>query len=283
MPSRPLVTSAPLGWSDVTVKQYSWDRCAFRVPAANEPRLGFHVGGPVQIRAQFGGESAATRWLGPGQVNFVPAGREVEWDIRGKLELVLIHISAGLLQAVASDVYSADLDQVAVSPQLANVDETANLLARQLLKEAEARNAGTQLFAASIAHALCLHLLRQYSSLGASQPISPSRLPSGRIGRVIEFIRANFAQDLSLDQLATIAGVSASQFGRVFTAETGHTPFGHLIKTRVEAACDLLEHTTLPVIEVALQCGFGQPGHFATTFRRIVGMTPSEYRMARRT
>ena len=237
----------------------------------------------MQVRAQFGGDHGATKWLGAGQVNFIPAGQGVEWDFRGRPELALVHVSPEMLQIVAAEVYDADLDQVAVSPRLANGDETANLLTRQLLKEAEARNAGTQLFAASIAQALCLHILRCYSSLGLPHAGPQTQWPDSRIGRVIEFIRANFAQDLSLDQLATIAGVSASQFGRVFTAETGHTPFGHLIKTRVEAACDLLEHTTLPVIEVALQCGFGQPGHFATTFRRIVGMTPSEYRMARRT
>ena len=94
-------------------------------------------------------------------------------------------------------------------------------------------------------------------------------------------MHANFAEDLSLDQLAHVSGVSASQFGRAFRAEVGQTPHHYLIKLRVDAACDLLEHTPLSVIEVALQCGFGQPSHFATTFRRTLGMTPREYRAAR--
>lgn len=282
MPSRPLVTSEPLGWSGVTLQRYSWDRCAFEVPPANGPRFGMNLGGPMQVRAQFRGDHGATRWLGPGQVNFVPAGQGVDWDFRGRPELVLVHVGPELLQTVASEVYGADLDQVAVLPRLANADETASLLTRQLLKEVEAHDAGTRLFATSIAQALCLHLLRRYSSLGPPHAALQAQLPDGRIGRVIEFIRANLAEDLSVDQLASVAGVSASQFGRVFTAQTGHTPYRFLIKARVEAACGMLEHTGLPVIEVALRCGFGQPGHFATTFRRVVGMTPREYRQARR-
>ena len=112
------------------------------------------------------------------------------------------------------------------------------------------------------------------------QPGLQAEVSGGRIGRAVEFIRANFAADLSLDQLAGASGVSASQFGRAFRAQVGQTPYHYLVTVRVEAARGLLEHTALPIIEVALQCGFTQPSHFATTFRRVVGMTPREYRVA---
>lgn len=217
-----------------------------------------------------------------GQVNLIPAGQDADWDFRGKPELLLVHTDLSLLKAVVSNVYGADLDQVSISAQLASPDQTADLLARQLLVEAETGSPGTRLFAGSITQALCLHLLRRYSSLGAPQPGPQAGVSGGRIGRVIEFIRANLAADLSLEQLAHVSGVSASQFGRAFRAQTGQTPHHYLVKVRVEAACGLLEHTALSVIEVALQCGFSQPSHFATTFRHVVGMTPREYRAARR-
>lgn len=281
MPSRPSITSELLGWSDTTVQRYSLVRCAFGIPPANELRLGLHMGGPMQVRAHLGSDHDVTRWLEPGQINLIPAGQGADWDFRGRPELLLVHISSNLFKAVASDVYNTELDQIFISAQMASADETANLLARQLLVETGARFPGTQLYADSITRALCLHLLRRYSSLGASQPQPQATIPSGRTGRIIDFIRANFAEDLSLDQLASVSGVSASQFGRAFRAETGQTPHRYLIKVRVEVACDMLEHTTLSVIEVALRCGFGQPGHFATTFRHSVGMTPREYRAAR--
>ncbi len=282
MPKRPSVTSERLGWSDVTVQRYTLARCAFAVPPVSGPRFGLHMGGPMQVWARFGGDCAATRWMEQGQVNLIPAGQDADWDFRGRPELLLVHISLDLLKAVASDVYGADLDRVLIPAQLAYPDETANLLARQLLAEAETGFPGTRLFADSITRALCLHLLRRYSSLGAPRPGPQAGISGGRIGRVVEFIRANLAADLSLEQLAGVSGVSASQFGRAFRAQTGQTPHHYLVKVRVEAACGLLEHTALSVIEVALQCGFGQPSHFATTFRRVVGMTPREYRAARR-
>ena len=279
---RPSITSERLGWFDATIQRFSLPRRSLSVPAAKEPRLGLNMGSPTQLRAQFGSGQAMTRWVEAGQINLIPAGTSVDWEFRGKLELLLVHVSSNLLKAVASNVYGADLNQVSIPAQLERPDERAHLLARQLLVEAESGPPGTQLFAASIARALCLHMLRRYSSLGPSQLEPQAHFSGSRVSRAIELIRTNLADDLSLGQLAGVTGISASQFGRVFRAETGQTPHHYLVNARVEAACGLLERTALPIIEVALQCGFSQPSHFATTFRRALGVTPREYRTARR-
>ena len=93
-------------------------------------------------------------------------------------------------------------------------------------------------------------------------------------------MRANFADDLSLDQLSEVGGMGRSTFGRAFRAATGLTPHRYLIKVRVEAACDLLQRTSMSITEVGMRCGFGQPSHFSTMFRQALGMTPREYRQA---
>ena len=85
-----------------------------------------------------------------------------------------------------------------------------------------------------------------------------------------------------MSRLAGTVGLSRSQFVRTFRDATGVPPHQFLRGLRIEKARELLEQTDLPVIEVALNCGFGQPGHFATAFRGATGMSPRAWRQARR-
>ena len=134
-----------------------------------------------------------------------------------------------------------------------------------------------------LACALAVHLLRRYSPSGPQAPHSPAEggLPGWRLRRVVEHMHANMAQKMPLAQLAAVGGLSTSQFTRAFRAATRESPYQYLVRIRIERACDLLEHTVLPIVEVGLRCGFEQPNHFATMFRKFMGMSPRAYRKAR--
>ena len=280
MPARPFLTSEPLGWTDTTVQRYSMSRLAFEVPPARDVRLGFHLAGPLLVGARLGSDEHAPRWLDPDCFNFIPAQTKADWDFRGNPDLLLVHLRERLVKSVITEAYGADPDRVQMPGHLAKPDEEASLLARLLLKEAARSAPGTQLFADTISRTLALHLVRRYSSLGPPRPAPEPTISSKRMRKVIEFLHANLADDLSLAQLAKVGGLGPSQFGRAFRAETGQPPHLYLVEIRVKAARHLLEHTTLPVTDVAFRCGFTQPSHFATTFRKVTGMTPREYRSA---
>lgn len=281
MPARPFLTSEPLGWVDTTVQRYSMSRSAFEVPSARDLRLGFHLGDPMLVGARLGSNRHAPRWLDTERFNLIPARTEADWDFRGNPELLLVHIRDRLVRSVILEVYGADPDHVHMLGHLAEHDDEASSFARLLLKEAERSAPGTRLFADTVSRTLALHLVRHYSSLGPLRPGSKPSISSKRMRRVIEFLNNNLADDLSLARLAKVSGLGPSQFGRAFRAETGRTPHLYLVEMRVKAARHLLEHTTLPVTDVGFRCGFTQPSHFATMFRKITGMTPREYRTAR--
>lgn len=281
MPARPFLTSEQLGWTDTTVQRYSMSRLAFEVPPARDVRLGFHLADPLLVGARLGSDEHTPRWLDPERFNFIPAQTKAEWDFRGNPDLLLVHLREGLIRSVITEAYDADPDHVQMPGHLAKPDEEASLLAGLLLKEAARAAPGTQLFADTISRTLALHLVRRYSSLGPQRPAPKPTIGSKRMRRVIEFLHANLADDLSLAQLAKVSGLGPSQFGRGFRAETGQTPHLYLVETRVKAARHLLEHTTLPITDIGFRCGFTQPSHFATMFRKVTGMTPREYRSAR--
>ena len=133
----------------------------------------------------------------------------------------------------------------------------------------------------ALTRALVIHLLQHHSTLSPKSEVAPSSLSGGRLQPVIAHMQAHLDEHLPLSSLADLSGLSPSQFARAFRAATGKPPHGYLLDLRIKRARDLLENTDLPVIEVGMQCGFEQPNHFATMFRKAVGLSPRAWRVAR--
>lgn len=98
------------------------------------------------------------------------------------------------------------------------------------------------------------------------------------INRVVEYINVNYAEPITLDSIASVAGFSKYYFSRLFTKYTG-TSFSHyLLRKRISVAAHLLSNTALPVVQVSMQSGFTSLSTFNRTFKDIHGCTPTEYR-----
>jgi AraC-like DNA-binding protein len=106
--------------------------------------------------------------------------------------------------------------------------------------------------------------------------------PFKAISRAVNHLRQNYAQDISVRELADLAGLSVRQLERKFKAAFGVTPQRFLIKTRLLAACRALRQTAQGMAEIAFACGFRDPSAFARHFRMNQGMSPSEFRHRRK-
>ena len=104
---------------------------------------------------------------------------------------------------------------------------------------------------------------------------------SSRIEEVLSYINENIDQPLTLESLAQRVSLSPFYFSRVFRRETGYTLREYLINTRINAARFYLRTTQLSLKEITYRCGYGSDSTFCTTFKRITGMTPLEYRNQR--
>ena len=99
-----------------------------------------------------------------------------------------------------------------------------------------------------------------------------------KLRRVIAFVEAHLHESIRLDDLAAAAGLSANHFLRVFKLATGTTPYHFLRARRLERARELLAMSTLPLAQLALECGFANQAHFTAAFSREIGMPPGRYR-----
>ena len=88
----------------------------------------------------------------------------------------------------------------------------------------------------------------------------------------------DFAQPLTLRDMAQAANLSKFHFARAFANAYGETPRAYLTRRRIERAKDLLRAANLTVTEISLLVGFESMGSFSSRFRELVGVSPSEYR-----
>ncbi|MDA9520205.1 hypothetical protein XI06_07530 [Bradyrhizobium sp. CCBAU 11434] len=104
--------------------------------------------------------------------------------------------------------------------------------------------------------------------------LSPRQLQQTR-----DFIAEHLANDIWLDDLAELTGLTAKHFARAFKQSTGLPPHQYLILQRIEAAKRHLIDGKMSLASIALACGFADQSHFAATFRRAVGASPGAWRL----
>ncbi|MGA9241130.1 MAG: AraC family transcriptional regulator [Silvibacterium sp.] len=97
---------------------------------------------------------------------------------------------------------------------------------------------------------------------------------------MIDYIRANTGANISLVAMAQIAGVSPNHFLFLFTKATGLSPHQYVLRARIDSAKLLLQDKGLSIAEVSRHTGFRTQEHFTKVFRKIVGVTPREFRSA---
>lgn len=145
-------------------------------------------------------------------------------------------------------------------------------------QELRAGNPRGKLYADAVAAAFACHLLRNYTKLPHRAARRARRLSPSRLRRVLDFIWGNLENEISLAQLARVAGLSPFHFSHAFRWNTGVSPYRFVLNVRLERGARLLKVTRLSIVEIALRCGFYSASHFASAFHQALGVTPGACR-----
>ncbi|MDU5950181.1 MAG: AraC family transcriptional regulator, partial [Paenibacillus macerans] len=100
------------------------------------------------------------------------------------------------------------------------------------------------------------------------------------IGKTQEYILGNYHKDLSIDEVAELAGLSISHFCLLFKQVSGYTFLEYLTQCRIEKAKFILKNSHVKVYQVAPMVGYQDPRYFTQVFKKVTGMTPTEFREA---
>jgi AraC family transcriptional regulator len=169
---------------------------------------------------------------------------------------------------------------IELTPQRNLVDPHVTSVLLALHADLKDGSPAGRLYGESLGTALAVYLARRYGAPPMRTRPVRNGLPTYRLRQVLDYITAHLDQDLSLADLARTAGMSPHHFALLFRQRMGTSPHRHVVEQRIERAKHLLRDHTRSVLEVALASGFESQSHFGRVFRRVVGVTPSDYRAA---
>ncbi len=149
-------------------------------------------------------------------------------------------------------------------------------------KELAERGSGGRLYAEGLGSALAVHLFRTYGGGAKPAHLMTGGLGAQRLRRVTDYIEAHLAEDVGLQDLAAVAGLSLHHFSDAFKTSTGMPPHRYQIDRRIRRAKELLLGTDRSITAIALEVGFASHSHFTDQFRKRTGTTPMRFRIDRR-
>jgi AraC family transcriptional regulator len=182
--------------------------------------------------------------------------------------------------AVESGLTKASQAVTLIDP-MGSPDPSAEFVCRQIIREMIRGDESSRMMIDALSQQLVIHLVRQHSSVSGSKALADSSGPGYRDWRLrnaIDYLEAHLADDIGLDDVAAVVGLSTAHLADLFRQGTGEPPHRWLMNRRLARACELLANPTLSITEIAHRCGFASSQHLAAVTRRRLATTPTAYR-----
>jgi AraC family transcriptional regulator len=246
---------------------------AGRHPAAvvAEHRLAFYASGP--IATDCGADGLRRRGLTtPGDFDFVPGGGLGYWEDDAPVDIISIRLAPELIDETA-EALGVPGGRVELAPKLGARDPVVSHVAYALRAELETPAHAGRLHADGLASALAARLVRDFTK----RPVAMRQtLSKPKLRRLIDYVEANLEADLSLAELAAVAGLSIPHLTALFRRTMGQSLHRYVVERRVTRARSLLLEGRAAIAEVALSVGFAHQSHLSRWMRRMLGVTPAQ-------
>jgi AraC family transcriptional regulator len=254
-------------------RQPNSQRTEFRHRLASHAVVLHLEGANAQTVFRYDGGSQTTGGSTLGRVTFIPGSHEFEgWsDYPTRIRHIVLLLDPKMIDAEVGDAGGREL------PFYFDLNDGV-IASRMRALQVELDNPGplTRLCVDSLSSEIAIRLVRHHTAKPEQQHrggLSPRRLRM-----VKDYIEANLPNDITLSDIAAIAGVSSAHFCRAFHKSTGVSSHQYIVRRRIELAKGLLADSKMPIAEVALAAGFGNQSHLTKHFRCMVGTTPRRFR-----
>jgi len=247
------------------------------VPEMENVIIAIHLGAPTRLDCRRGGR----RFVGTavhGGIDIIPDQTPSRWEIfDNKDTALLLSLPKHLLRAAAKECGVDDV-RMEISNRFQIRDVQLENLGWAIKNELELGCPSGRLYLDGLSLAVASRVVTQHSSLANRKMGVREGLSDGRLRQVLAFIEEHLADDISLERIADVAGISATHLKVVFRGSMGLPVHRYVIRRRVERAKTLLMETDSSVAEIALAAGFSHQSHMARHMRRILGVAPRAIR-----
>jgi AraC family transcriptional regulator len=271
----PVLSSQSIGWKGLLFQEFNHP--GHEIPEYVMPHHMMIVGRPQGIYQEnrIDGKFHCRNSAITGDALIVPAGVTNATVWTGDAEFSILTLCPKFVAEVAHE--SIDPNRVELIPQFAAFDPLIHQLGLSLKADLEAGCPIGKIFGESAATMLAARLLQQHSIRTAKLASDDNGLSSYTLRQVLAYIRSHLSEDLSIIDLAQVAGMSPYYFLRLFKKSMHFTPRQYIIQMRIDRAKELLRSRESSILNIALECGFSSQSHFTNVFRESIGITPKAY------
>lgn len=213
-----------------------------------------------------------------GEFIVLPVDYESKWQLgEGKSNRVL-HVA--LDRDLIADWTVKNGGVAEIAPRHNILHHDIEFAFNAVLRVIRSGETGLGLWLDSMAHWLTSRLV----DLSGTQAKPPAKggIAGWQMTRLADYIEANLERNLTIEELASLAGLSSFHFVRMFKLSTGRTPHQYLVHRRLCKARELLVGTDIPVTSIAPMVGYDAPQSLARVFMRETGLTPTQFRAVAR-
>ncbi|WP_448786736.1 helix-turn-helix transcriptional regulator [Brucella intermedia] len=214
-----------------------------------------------------------------GELELIPSTADLfaRWQV--PKENILTSINTERLRGLSGMEFDCE-DFELVSPKPGLIDKTAYTIALLIRDELLHKHGPCELVLDSLNVIFWLHILRAHSS--HSQTKGDIRHRGGLSSRawrlVDDYIRTHIAEKPTIENMASIVGLSPGHFLRAFSATTGVTPYQYILEVRLDYAAALIRDKELPLSDVARKAGFASQSHMTAKMTERWKTTPAKLR-----
>jgi AraC family transcriptional regulator len=275
LPHAPILSSQSIDWNGMLFQEYHHPGHEVPEYVMRQHLILIRITPGLTQESQIDGR-LYHRTVDSGEILIVPAGVSNATAWTGEAEFLRLTISPKFLREVVHE--SIDPNRVELIPQFAAFDLLIHQIGLSLKADLEAGCPTGKIFGESAATMLAARLLQQHSIRTPKLASDEHGLSSYTLRQVLDYIRSHLSQDLSIIDLAQVAGMSPYYFLRLFKKSMHVTPRQYIIQTRIDQAKELLRSRELSIADIALECGFTSQSHFTNVFRQVTDTTPNIYR-----
>lgn len=212
-----------------------------------------------------------------GDLDIVPAETKCSWETRQRGSALVMRMPTALLRTVATEL---DLDpaHVELADRFQLRDPQIEHIGWALKADIEAGCPGGRLFRESLGTALAARLLQRHNVRSLPMRDFKGGMSSVKLKQLLAHIEDNLESDLSLAEIADVAGLSVSHLKTLFRQSTGVPVHQYVLRRRVERAKALLRDRDLSITQIAFATGFAHQSHLARHMRKLLGITPATIR-----
>lgn len=249
------------------------------VPEHEHPSVYIHMltSGPVELEWWCDGKPGRKTTTAGSLILLSPGTRDTVRFSRVSRH-VMVSIDESFLNQAAAELEIAV--PVCVKNQWGFEDDRLRLLLTEIEREILTNWSMGKLYGEMLGMALALAVAKNYSHSSKVLQFAKGGLTKAKLNRVINYMHEYCQRELRLSELADVAQTSLYHFSRLFHESVGMPPHQYLTQIRIEKAKTLLRVPRFNMAQIAAETGFANSSHFGKSFRRAVGVTPSEYKLS---